>query len=112
MNILKERKRQGEFSVGDVVSPTTEVGLWLADVPVNGEHKQSRKNTCVFTGTGIVKDSARCFIDYDKWEMLNGEEVSGIGTIEYISYLIECDNGTGWAGMGAIVSANYHDEHS
>ena len=56
------------MNIGDKVSPKTVAGLWLADVPVNGQVKQQRKSVCVFNGVGTIIDFHDTIIDYDTWD--------------------------------------------
>jgi hypothetical protein len=91
---------------GDIVTPKTPAGLWLASTPVNGDYYQERSEVCVFTGTGKVLERHVATINYDEWaeqDKINGLEVfCGLGKVEYVSLLVECDCGTGWAGQGAV----------
>jgi len=95
-----------ELSIGDVVRPKTKAGLELSDVPLSGEYGQYLRKACVFHWTGVITDKKRCSIDYDEWDRREGREVTGLGTVEFVSYLIECTDGSGWAGGGSIVLAD------
>lgn len=92
--------------IGDTVTPKSPGGLWLASTPVNGNYYQERDNVCIFTGVGKVLKDHRTTIDYDEWaeqDKTNGlEDFCGLGRVEYVSLLVECDCGTGWAGRGAV----------
>lgn len=91
---------------GDLVTPKTPAGLWLASTPVDGDYYQERTNVCVFTGTGKVLERYVATIDYVEWaeqDRINGVgDFYGPGKVEYVSILIECDCGVGWAGQGAV----------
>lgn len=93
------------IKVGDFVTPVSN-GLWLADVPVNGDYYQKRNNVCVFKGKGKVLKMAECVIDYDAWaeqDRINGiGDFISYGKLNYVNLLIECDSGTGWGGLGAV----------
>lgn len=94
------------MNVGDKVSPKTPAGLWLADVPVDGEAKQIRKSVVVFRGVGTVIAVSDCVIDYDQWEAEDDDSdglYTGIGKVDYRSCLVQFDDGEGWAGEGALV---------
>ena len=95
------------LSVGDLVSPKTSAGLELSDVAVDGKYKQDIKVICVFKGVGVVKDIKNCIIDYNMWDRMSGkyEDECTTGKVNFTSYLIECEDGRGWAGMGAIIPA-------
>lgn len=92
------------IKVGNIVRPKSTKGLWLADVAINGEHKQPRKNVCIFEGTGIVLEIQECIIDYDEWGRLDGfgEELNKLGKVKYRDCLVKCSAGIGWAGAGAL----------
>lgn len=90
------------FSIGDRVRPKTPAGLTLANLPVNGEYKQRRGEACVFRGIGAILAKETCVIDYDAWDALDGCPVYDLGQVEYTSYLVRCDAGTGWAGESAL----------
>lgn len=95
------------MKIGDKVTPKTPAGLWLADVPVDGEAKQQRKSVCVFRGVGTIIASQETLIDYDKWDAESDDDdikYESIGVITYQNYLIKCDGGEGWAGEGALVA--------
>jgi hypothetical protein len=95
-----------EIKVGDIVTPITPSGLWLADVPINGDYNQKRDSIYVFKGEGKVLKMNKTIIDYDEWgeqDKINGiEYLIGVGKLEYIDLLIECDAGIGWGGLGAV----------
>lgn len=97
-----------EIKIGDKVHPKTTAGLWLADVPINGEYSQQRKSVCVFKGIGTIIDVHKVLIDYDKWDKEASEDgiKYGIaGLVPYTSYLIRCESGEGWGGHGAVIKA-------
>lgn len=89
------------IKIGDTVTPISP-GLWLADVPTNGDYYQKRNSVCVFRGTGEVIDVHKIIIDYDEWnkqDLINGVgDFYSFGPIEYTEYLIQCDAGIGWGG--------------
>lgn len=93
------------MNIGDKVSPKTVAGLWLADVPVNGQVKQQRKSVCVFNGVGTIIDFHDTIIDYDEWnsEADDDDIKYETGTVQYRNYLVSCDDGQGWAGAGALI---------
>jgi hypothetical protein len=91
-----------KFKIGDRVVPVSGA-LELADVPVNGKYQQHRNVTCIFRGTGTVFDIEHVIIDYDSWATAD-KLYENIGQLEYEDYLIFCDDGVGWAGMGAITN--------
>lgn len=93
------------FKIGDRVQPKTPAGLCLADCAVSGEYKQVRNTACVFLGTGVIVAKETRVIDYDQWDELEGVERYNIGQVEFTSYLVRCDAGEGWAGIGALISA-------
>jgi len=85
--------------VGDLVTPDTLAGVWLADVPVDGKRDQLRNSTSVFRGVGEVIDMSRVEIDYDSW----GGLYVGTGVLEYISLKVRTETGeSGWVGAGAV----------
>jgi hypothetical protein len=90
------------IEVGDIVTPITPAGLWLADVPVNGDYYQKRNDVCVFKGEGKVLKVNKVIIGYDEWseqDRINGiSDFGSLGKCEYTDYLIECDAGIGWGG--------------
>lgn len=94
-----------QIVVGAKVTPRTPAGLWLADVPCDGTQEQARQNACVLTGEGIVLDVQDIMIDYDTWSDVLGEVCStkGLGQVAYRSCLLQCTEGIGWAGAGALV---------
>ena len=86
------------YNVGDVVEPVCIAGLWLGDIPINGDYHQLRVDSCLFRDIGTIIDVKECVIDYDTWPSL----YEGLGKTKYTSYLIKCDAGIGWAGEGSI----------
>ena len=90
-----------KIKVGDTVKPISQ-GLWLADVPVNGDYYQKRNNACVFKGEGKVLKIHKVIIDYDEWcEQDRINEIGdfySVGKLESRDFLIECDAGIGWGG--------------
>jgi len=92
------------MNIGDKVIPKTPAGLWLADVPTNGEYNQITKEVCVFTGIGTVIDVFDCVIDYDEWDRQKDDDdvKYDIGKVEYRSCLVQFEGGQGWAGSGAL----------
>lgn len=94
------------IGVGDIVSPVTPAGLWLADVPVDGSQGQSRESVCVLVGEGVVVEVCDVVVDYDSWEdvEIEGEIVTyrGLGTVPYRNLLVESEVGRGWTGEGAV----------
>lgn len=91
------------MNIGDSVVPLTKVGLWLADVPVNGEYNQPRNDVCVFKGIGTIIDVHKCIIDYDDWDRIRKSLYEGedyvpyeMSKVDFFDYLIQCDDGIGW----------------
>ena len=94
--------KSSHIQIGDFVTPITPAGLWLANVPVDGDYYQERVEVCVFKGKGKVLKIHKVVIDYDEWceqDRINGfGSHFGVGKIEYTDYLIECSAGIGWGG--------------
>ena len=90
-----------KIKVGDTVKPISQ-GLWLADVPVNGDYYQKRNNACVFKGEGKVLKIHKVIIDYDEWcEQDRINEIGdfySVGKLESRDFLSEFDAGIGWGG--------------
>lgn len=91
-----------QFVIGDLVYPKTRAGLQLAHVPCNGEQHQKRNVTCVLRGVGKIVGTCVTSIDYRTWGGPYADLFSG--PIPLISYLVECEEGSGWGGEGALVS--------
>lgn len=91
-----------QFKIGDLVYPKTRAGLQLAHAPSNGERDQKRDVTCVLRGAGKIVGTCAITIDYSTWGDLYAS--LNIGPIPYVSYLLDCDDGSGWGGEGALVS--------
>lgn len=94
----KKDLRREDIKIGDKVTPVTPAGLWLSAMATTGKYRQEIATTCAFIGIGTVIDRRSVIIDYDKWP----DGYVGLGKIEYISCLIECEGGVGWAGAGAL----------
>lgn len=84
---------------GDVVYPKSSGGLELCNVPCDGTHDQNRPFTCYLKGKGRVIEVNEITIDYDTWP----DTHEGVGKVVYQNCLIQCENGVGWAGAGALV---------
>ena len=87
------------IQAGSIVSPVTIAGLCLGDVPCDGTYKRKVNTACVLRGKGIVLSTHVIIIDYDSW----GGNYLGIGKVEYMNCFVQCDEGCGWAGEGALV---------
>ncbi len=96
-NSRKVTKVKRYIKVGDLVTPVTPAGLCITAEPASGEYYQESTVNCVFKGIGKVILQRKIIIDYDKWD-----DYHGIGKIEYINCLVECEMGIGWAGQGAL----------
>lgn len=87
-----------EIEIGDKVTPVTPAGLCLSPVPITGKYKQRYDTSCVFTGVGTVIKRVAGVIDYDTWD----DGYVGLGKVLYVNCFVECDEGIGWAGEGAL----------
>jgi hypothetical protein len=87
------------IKIGNKVIPKCPAGLWLADVPWNGDWKQEQQKTCVFQGTGTVIDVRELDVDYSKLDDIYKD----LGIIRVRHCLIEFDGGLGWAGEGTLI---------
>ncbi len=92
-----------QFKIGDLVYPKTRAGLELAHVPCNGERNQKRDVTCVLRGVGKIIGTCATTIDYSTWGDIYAELFSG--PIPCISYLVECEESSGWGGESALVTS-------
>ena len=110
MMVLSKQRKQ-KMKIGDKVTSKTKAGLWLADVPVNGEAKQQRNSVCVFKGIGVIVSAQETLIDYDKYDAESDDDLTheSIGVVTYRNYLVRCDAGVGWAGEGALVVVSESD---
>lgn len=98
-----------DINVGDIVTPKTPAGLWLADVPTNGDKTQVSKDVCVFKGLGRVTEVFDCVIDYDEWHAGTEFEEPSLGAIEYRSCFVQFEGGGGWAGEGAVNKVDLYE---
>ena len=98
----KRDLRREDIKIGDKVTPVCPGGLCLSATPFTIEYKQREYNThIVLRGVGTVLERNSIVIDYDTWP----DNYVGLGKIDYVSFLIECKDGVGWAGAGALVLA-------
>lgn len=91
----------GDIRVGSRVTPVTPAGVCLRNKATTGEYKEDYNVSCVFSGIGTVLKLKTIIIDYDSWP---DEPDVMLGKIEYIDCLVECKNGIGWVGAGALIS--------
>jgi hypothetical protein len=94
----KRDLRREDIKIGDKVTPVTPAGLCLSDKPYTDKYKQEYTTSCVLTGVGVVVGGRSIIIDYDSWP----DMYVGIGKLRYDSCLVECKDGVGWAGAGAL----------
>jgi hypothetical protein len=95
----KKDLRREDIKIGSKVTPITPAGLCLSPMASTGKYLQGDySTTCVLKGIGTVINIRPIIIDYDSWP----DDYVGLWKLEYINCLIECKNGVGWAGAGAL----------
>lgn len=95
-NSNKDLRRE-DIKMGSKVTPITPGGLCLSVEAVDGRYQQNLTTSCVFRGIGTILRLCPMIIDYDTWD-----DYPGIGKLEYVNCLVECEDGVGWAGKGAL----------
>jgi len=96
-NSNKDLRRE-DIKIGSKVMPVTPEGLCLSSTPYTDKYEDIYETSCVLTGVGVVLERRSIIIDYDKWP----DMYIGLGKGEYISFLVKCKDGVGWAGAGAL----------
>jgi hypothetical protein len=97
-NSNKDLRRE-DIRIGSKVASVCSSGLCLSTTPFTKRYTQEKyDSSIVLTGIGVVLERRSFVIDYDTWPDI----YIGLGKMDYVSFLIKCRDGVGWAGAGAL----------